>query len=547
MSKQDLSSKKYNLGIFLLLVIVVFILTYVRVIQLAVFKTTNGVDLTQVSPTNEIESSVVATKRGTIYDQMAHPLALDTTSYSIYAVLRGDYSEPVDDIDKTAQILSQYIDLSRDDILEILKNTQATQVEFGPAGQNLSATTAQQLEAENLPGIYINRQTNRQYTTDYFSSHLLGYADLENGQLVGKLGVERDYNDILSDEQLTGKDVHLTLNSRYQNVLEDLMTDINQRYQPVELGAYLVENKTGRLLAASQRPTFNLNTREGIDQEWRHYLVENAFEPGSTIKILTTAIARDQGISTESERFQSGSIDIYDTKVYDYNLEGWGTITFDQGLIHSSNVGMVELINRVGVDTWTDKLNEFGFGQTTDSGLANENSGLIDFDSPVTATMSAFGQGMLASPIQLLEAYSTIGNHGQQIKLQYIESIDGEPVQSLPQVKGQPISQVAADHVLNTMVDVVEADGGTAFDFKSNTTSIAAKTGTAQIADPNGHGYLTGDNDYYFSVISFFPSQDPEYMLYLFMRQPQNPQGRRGSEILAELFHPFVDYIMIKN
>ena len=97
------------------------------------------------------------------------------------------------------------------------------------------------------------------------------------------------------------------------------------------------------------------------------------------------------------------------------------------------------------------------------------------------------------------------------------------------------------------MVDTVEQSYGTAQDFKNRNMRIAAKTGTAQIADPNSLGYLTGPYDYYFSVVSFFPVEDPQYMLYLSMKRPQNPQGRTGSQILAEIFQPFVENVMINQ
>ena len=289
-----------------------------------------------------------------------------------------------------------------------------------------------------------------------------------------------------------------------------------------------------------------ISTLEGIEAEWRNLLVENAYEPGSTIKILTTAAAYDLGIVQPSDTFESGEIDLYGTTVKDYNEVGWGEITYDEGLIHSSNVGVAELVEKMGTTKWQETLADFGFGETTNSGLANENAGDINFDNPVSAIMSGFGQGLLTSPIQLLQAYSMIGNDGQMMKLQYIDQIEGQQPNS-PKVIKQGISQEVANHILDVMVQTVEHPEGTARDFDNDTVQIAAKTGTAQIADPNGIGYLTGPTDYYFSVISFFPAEDPKYMLYVSMQQPETPNQRTGAQIIAELFHPFVDYVMLSD
>src|SRR5699024_3006826 len=140
------------------------------------------------------------------------------------------------------------------------------------------------------------------------------------------------------------------------------------------------------------------------------------YEPGSTMKILTQGTAYDMGVYEPNEIVETGSTEIEDVTDRDYNLYGWGPITFDEGLSRSSNVTIVELIRRIDLDNWRDQLTEFGFGQTTESGLANEATGTVEFDSPVSATMSGFGQGFATTPIQLLQAFTSIANDGKMMK-----------------------------------------------------------------------------------------------------------------------------------
>ena len=535
-----------------------------RFTQISLFKTSNGQDLTAYHETGTKRSSITEARRGSIFDQQGNPIAMDTTSYSLFAVLRSDWGDTnlVKDPDVTAKALAKHLGLDRDKILAQLTQNNVYQVEFGNAGQHLSSETKKAIEAENLPGLVFVSETTRKYVNDVYASHLIGYATaaakeedqpLSAQVLDGKLGLEAAYNVSLSGQdsnqsssrQLIGKDLHLTLDSRLQNKLEELMSQYQTTYQPEALQAYLVEAKTGKLVAASQRPSFNLNTREGIEAEWKNLMVEEAYEPGSTIKILTMSVAYDRQLYKPGELYQSGSIQVYDQVVKDYNKVGWGQISFEEGLARSSNVAMVNLVNRMGDQEWVKKLGDFGFGKGTDFGLENETTGNFQFDNPVSRIMSGFGQGFSATPIQLLQAYSSIGNQGQMLKVQVVQGLDSAG-EFQARVLGKPISKEAANHVLQLMVDTVEKPYGTAVSFRNPYVKVAAKTGTAQIADSNGSGYLTGANDYYHSVVTFFPADNPKYMLYMAMKRPQQDHGLIGSQILGKLFNDYIEYIMVK-
>ncbi|XJS09942.1 peptidoglycan D,D-transpeptidase FtsI family protein [Aerococcaceae bacterium WGS1372] len=569
MTQKKNVNPNFNILIFIGVATLAFVLLGARFFQLNIAQTSHGENLSElIEVSNNPRSSIMEAKRGTIFDIQGQPIAIDTTSYSMYAILKeGNGYEQIQDVDYTAQVLSNYIDLSSDEILNILHNDQAVQVEFSQAGKSLNQDVRDAILAEKLPGIYFVSQSSRKYVNNYFSSHLVGYAipeEIEGNNylsadlLAGQIGVEAAYNNqlsgldlletdpalVASTNMLYGKDIYLTLDSRLQHYLEELLDYTYNKYEPEEISAYLVEVESGKLLTAAQRPSFNLNTLEGIEKQWANQLVEEPIEPGSTMKLLTQATAYDMNVYEEDELIQTGSVDIENVTVRDYNLYGWGEITFDEGLARSSNVTIVELVRRIGLDNWLDKLKEFGFGQKPNSGLANETTGTVEFDNPVSATMSGFGQGFAASPLQLLQAFTSIANDGKMMKIQYINGIEEnsgyEPVEL-----GQPISSESANHILNIMVDAVNESYGTARDYAMTEVPIAAKTGTAQIANPDGTGYMTGPNDYYFSVISFFPADNPKYMLYFTMKRPTNDHNLMGSQILAEIFKPFVEYITV--
>ena len=557
--KKNPSDKQKNIIVLSLLTCFIGCVLLGRMFQIGVMKQVHQTDLVEYAQKNETRGSIKQARRGTIFDQSGAPIAFDTTSYSVFVTIKSDRSDtPVmKDADLTAKVLANYLDLDRDQILEILTDTTVKQAGFGTAGKNLSAETKKAIEAEKLPGVYLVSETTRQYVNDVYASHLIGFASaaekknmLDADVLEGKLGIELAYDKLLSgkpasaDGILTGHDIYLTLDSKMQHPLEEILDRYEEQYQPETLHAYLVELENGKLRAAAQRATFNLNTREGIEQEWKNLMVEEAYEPGSTIKILTMSVAYDQHLYAPGETYQSGSIQVYDQVVKDHNKVGWGRITFEEGLARSSNVAMVNLVNRMGSDKWVKKLGEFGFGHTTDFGLQNENPGQFQFDNPVSQTMSGFGQGFAATPIQLLQAYSSVGNQGKMVKVQVVEKKDQQP-QYQTKVLGQPISPQAADHILDLMVDTVEKPYGTAQAFKNPYVSVAAKTGTAQIASSDGRGYLTGENNYYHSVVAFFPAENPKYMMYLSMKQPKQTRGLIGSQILGHLFNEFIRYVVV--
>lgn len=573
-NKSSGNQRRQNLQILVIVTMIVCVLLIARFFELGISKTVNNRNLTdyQISQNQSLEN-ITDARRGGLYDINGQPIALDTTSYTLYATLKdAEWTEDVvKDSDKTAKILSKYIDMTRDNILKQLTQSNVAQVEFGRAGKGITSEVKEKIEKENLPGITFVSNNSRHYVNDYFASHLIGYADLKKEDeshsdkvgvkadiLEGKLGIELAYDKLLSgvetinnssnqlEHTLVGTDLHLTLNSRLQNYMEELMSDSFNRYKPEEMTTYLVDIKTGKLLTAAQRPTFNLNNREGIQDEWRNLLVEQTYEPGSTIKMLTMMIAYDEKLYKSDETYRSGHVDIFDQRVSDYNLTGWGDISFEEGFVRSSNVAMVELVKRLGDEVWADKLKQFGFGSPTNSGLPNEVSGELDFDNPVSRYMSSFGQGFSATPIQLLQAYSCIGNKGKMLKIHYLNE---DPITHNyhTDMLGQRGSEEACENVLKLMENAVELPFGTAKNFKNDHVKIAAKTGTAEIGNQEGTGYLTGDTDYYFSVVAFYPADEPQYMLYMSMKRPSVSHGKTGMQMLAEIFHPFVDYTLFNQ
>ncbi|PHL16197.1 penicillin-binding transpeptidase domain-containing protein [Enterococcus faecium] len=534
-------------------------------------------------------SEVVKAKRGTIYDRNGVALAEDASSYSIKAILSKTYTSgdkklyvEEKNFDKIAEILHKNLSIDKKDALNILEDgakKELYQVEFGSYGKNISQETKQNIEAdmkkEGVAGLYFVDHQARMYPNGVFSSHFIGYAvpDKDENGLVGKLGLESAYNDILSgkdgkiiyqkdnfqnplpgtvaeeEKAVDGQDIYTTLDSRLQSYLETLMDQVNEEYQPEELTAVLMKAKTGEILAMGQRPTFNPETMEGLTGEdaiWRNFLVQDSYEPGSTMKVFTTAAAIEEGEFNENETFQSGKIQVEDATINDHDFGEKGVLTMRQALSWSSNVGMVILEQRLG-GRWYNYLQKLGFGQSTHSGLDDEVNGALPTSNIVDRAMSAYGQAIGVTNFQMMRAFTSIANNGTMIQPRYISKVvdpqTGEERTTQTEVLGQPFSKETTEKVREYMRDVVESENyGSAYGVYSVPGyNVSAKTGTAQIASDTG-GYQTGDTAYLYSIVEMVPSEDPDYVLYLTMKHPKTYDRMALAKIANPLMKRAMDF-----
>ncbi|HBL3210308.1 TPA: penicillin-binding protein [Enterococcus faecium] len=534
-------------------------------------------------------SEVVKAKRGTIYDRNGVALAEDASSYSIKAILSKTYTSgdkklyvEEKNFDKIAEILHKNLSIDKKDALNILEDgakKELYQVEFGSYGKNISQETKQNIEAdmkkEGVAGLYFVDHQARMYPNGVFSSHFIGYAvpDKDENGLVGKLGLESAYNDILSgkdgkiiyqkdnfqnplpgtvaeeEKAVDGQDIYTTLDSRLQSYLETLMDQVNEEYQPEELTAVLMKAKTGEILAMGQRPTFNPETMEGLtgkDAIWRNFLVQDSYEPGSTMKVFTTAAAIEEGEFNENETFQSGKIQVEDATINDHDFGEKGVLTMRQALSWSSNVGMVILEQRLG-GRWYNYLQKLGFGQSTHSGLDDEVNGALPTLNIVDRAMSAYGQAVGVTNFQMMKAFTSIANNGTMIQPRYISKVvdpqTGEERTTQTEVLGQPFSKETTEKVREYMRDVVESENyGSAYGVYSVPGyNVSAKTGTAQIASDTG-GYQTGDTAYLYSIVEMVPSEDPDSVLYLTMKHPKTYDRMALAKIANPLMKRAMDF-----
>lgn len=565
----------------------VFLLFVGRFLYLSISKTIAGENISERVSNLYKRDEILKSVRGAIYDNSGNVIAEDSHSFTLYAILDKfslDYKgKPMYVVDKkkTAEKLSTVIPLSEKKILKYLHpKHKAYQVEFGTAGSGISLATKKKIMAMHLPGIHFDETPSRLYPNGRFASHIIGIAQPFNDKkthsinLIGTMGVEKYFNKVLSGKDgrrialvdageyqlpggqhsykapINGNNIYLTIDSQLQIYLENLLDAVQNKYKPKALTAIVEDVKTGKIMAASQRPTFDPATRKGLNDNWRNILVQDSYEPGSVFKILSITAAIQEGKYNPKEYYRSGSITFNGSTIHDWNYTGWGAIPFEQAFPRSSNVGMSILVNRLGRHTWRRYLDNYHIGKKTNITLPDENSGLINIHSQIDQAVTSFGQGINVNALQMMQVYSALANSGQMLKPQLVEKIvssSGKVIKRYKKIKvGKPVySQETAQTTLKLMRDVVEKEYGTGMTYKIPGKSIAVKTGTAQIAGIHG-GYLKGDRNYLFSVVGLTPADNPRYCIYITMKQPQI-MSDPPETIMSLIFKPLINRVSVSS
>lgn len=566
------------------LILLTVFLFFVFLINFAIIIGTDskfGVDLSEGAQQVHQKEVTVQAKRGTIYDRTGYPIAQDSTTYTIFAILDKNYVSAHKEIlyveesqfDKVADIFHEFLGMEKDYVLQQLRLPDLNQVYFGTKGKNISHGTmtaiTEAAEAANIKGISFSTSPGRLYTNGVFASHFIGLAQLKDNDdgsqsLHGQTGVEAALNHILSGQDgkiiyekdsygrlipgtetvkaeiVDGKDIYTTLSSDLQRSLEKNMDVFyGEKTKGVYANATLMSAKTGEILATTQRPTFDPDTKEGLDKKdlnWNSTLYQGFFEPGSTMKVMTLAAAIDNKTFNPNEYYTNNTYTLADAKINDWTVnEGRPpqTLTFANGFALSSNVGMTMLEQRMGDARWLSYLSKFRFGYPTRFGMNNEDGGIFPADNIVTIAMSSFGQGISVTNTQMLRAFSAIGNHGVMLQPKFISGIYDPLTDSAriaqPEIMGKPVSTDAANQTLQYMVTVgTDPYYGTLYSKETGAViqvdgyNIAVKSGTAEIAKENGIGYMEGANDTINSVVAMVPAEDPEFIMYVTVQQPQH-------------------------
>ncbi|HEU7533004.1 TPA: penicillin-binding protein PBP2X [Streptococcus pneumoniae] len=582
-----------SLSLLSVFVFAVFLVNFAVIIGTG---TRFGTDLAKEAKKVHQTTRIVPAKRGTIYDRNGVPIAEDATSYNVYAVIDENYKSATGKIlyvektqfNKVAEVFHKYLDMEESYVREQLSQPNLKQVSFGAKGNGITYANMMAIKKDlkdaSVEGIDFTTSPNRSYPNGQFASSFIGLAQLHENEdgsksLLGTSGMESSLNSILagkdgiityekdrlgnivpgteqvSQQTVDGKDVYTTLSSPLQSFMETQMDAFLEKVKGKYMTATLVSAKTGEILATTQRPTFNADTKEGITEDfvWRDILYQSNYEPGSAMKVMTLASSIDNNTFPSGEYFNSSEFKIADATTRDWDVnEGLttgGMMTFLQGFAHSSNVGMSLLEQKMGDATWLDYLKRFKFGVPTRFGLTDEYAGQLPADNIVSIAQSSFGQGISVTQTQMLRAFTAIANDGVMLEPKFISAIYDTNNQSVrksqKEIVGNPVSKEAASTTRNHMI-LVGTDPlyGTMYNHYTGKPiitvpgqNVAVKSGTAQIADEKNGGYLVGSTNYIFSAVTMNPAENPDFILYVTVQQPEHYSGIQ----LGEFANPILE------
>lgn len=536
--------------IFVVLVASFFAIT-IKLSLISLAKETDGLDLTAFVNNRNTEKEILHAERGAIISSDGEVLAQNINSYTVIAFLSEsrtkDPENPQHVVDKkmTAEKLAPIINMSEETILNLL-NKEAYQVELGPGGRNINIVTKRAIEALDLPGIGFTESKKRYYPMSSFAPYIIGYTQKnEEDEQVGYLGIEAYYNDVLQGEDgytiyqkdaygytmpntttitepaKPGSDVYLTIDSKIQMFVENGIKKISSENNMEWVTFTIADAKTGAIVASASNPGFNLNTKENITS-YLNPLTSYVYEPGSTMKIFSFLASMENGQYNGDELYQSGTIQVDDSTIKDFNTVGWGTISYDAGFSWSSNTAATRLALKMGRDKLYNFYSDLGFGKKTGITLPSELSGDIDFTYRSEIATASFGQGITTTPVQNVQALTILANDGIEIQPYIVEKIvnseTGEVTYQHERTElGQKITKEHAEKMRNMMYDVVYSGKTDAQFYKTQNVTVIGKTGTAEIA--GGSGYLKGQYDYIRSFAGLFPMEDPQYIIYVSVKK----------------------------
>ena len=565
-----------NLSLLSILVFFIFLINFAVIIGT---DSKFGKNLSELSHQVHQKTEIVPAKRGTIYDRNGAVIAEDATTYNVYAIIDKTYKSAKGEVlyveesqyNQVADVFNRYLGMEKDYVVQQLSQKKLNQVSFGAAGNDISYSNMDairsELEAANIKGVDFTTSPNRSYKNGTFASQFIGQAQLiedkeGNKTLQGTTGIEKSLDRILggqdgvvtyekdrngnivpgSDKVAVktedGKDVYTTLSAELQTYLETRMDVFQEKVKGKYVSATLISAKTGEILATTQRPTYNADTKEGLDiknlRTWNTILYQDQYEPGSTMKVMTLAAAIDHGtFPAYNEVYYNNELQVKDAIIKDWEInmglsEG-RYMNIAQGFAYSSNIGMTKLEQKMGNNVWMNYLTLFKFGLPTRFGMGDESFGGLPSDNYVTQAMSSFGQGISVTQTQMLRAFSAIANDGEMLEPKFISAIyDGKHEtarKSQREIVGNPVSASAAQQTRNYMITVgTDPQFGTLYSsdgpiIQVAGQNVAVKSGTAQIATANG--YLEGENDNINSIVVMTPAEDPDFIMYVTVQQPE--------------------------
>lgn len=473
---------------------------------------------------------------------------------------------------KIASLLSKKLNIEEDEILEKLneKNSKGDSIQWARIKKKVDPTTAYELKRSDLSGyIEITDSPNRDYLNGKLASNILGFVNDEGEP---GAGLELSLNKYLSgisgfriaefdhmgnpipigmetiSKPVSGDEVKLTIDSYIQYILEKTLEESMKEMNAKQAHAIVMNPNNGEILGMASYPNFDPNDYQSYDKStYNNHPASYVYEPGSTFKPMYMAIALDAGTIDENTTFYDGAGSI---NVQGFNLKNWdsvglGTITLQDIIVQSSNVGMVHISQTMSEEQIINGLENAGFSEKTGVELPNEESGLFpDLETlkvdPLVKATESYGHGIAVTPLQVAKSFSEIINGGYKIQPTLVKTVtdgNGNLLYESETKKGKRIWSektvgLLKDYLGNTWVDssgeprIEGYDGG-------------GKTGTTSKLE---NGVYT--DKIVGSFVGYVPQENPKYVMLAVVDEPEGYEYRFGNTTGGPIFSKAMSEIL---
>jgi cell division protein FtsI (penicillin-binding protein 3) len=490
----------------------------------------------------------ISAKRGDILDRHGRVLAYSVDADSVYGV-----PSEIENAGKTAAMLCEALTdcapKEQDELTARLRRKRA----FVYVRRRVTPPQATRIAELGIDGVGFIKEDRRFYPKKHLAAQLLGFVGLDN---TGLAGIEAAYDSQISGSlgkllyqtdargrafsrlerpPTAGATVELTIDEYLQHIAERELRDAVASNRAAGGTVLIMAPKTGEILALANEPTFNPNAyRSATPEHWRNRAVQDIYEPGSTFKVVTASAALEEHmIGVDDIIDVSGGKIRFGSRVID-DTHDYGTLSFTDVLVKSSNVGAIKVGLSLGAERLGLYVRRFGFGRALSPDFPGETPGIVwdprKLDNSALASMS-MGYQVGVTPLQMVAAVSSVANGGDLIQPRVVRALirDGKRIDVKPTILGRTISKDTAITLTGIMEQIVER--GTATQAQIAGYTIAGKTGTASKL-VNGRYSHT---DYYASFVAFLPSRNPVATIIVVIDSP-HARGYYGGPIAGPVF-----------
>lgn len=478
----------------------------------------------------------------------------------------------IEDIDKAWEVVRDYVSIDEGVFRQRASLEGRVYVEIE---ERLTEEEGQKIREARVDGLQVLRNQWRYYPGETVASRIIGFvgqtAEASEG-MRGRYGLERYYDSTLydakdgpavnffaeifsnlgtlvqSDESKKKGNIVTTIEPTVARMLDKVLQETNDTYASRITGGIIMDPKTGEIRAMSAVPTYNNNDRREVSiEQFQNPLVENVYEMGSIIKALTVAAGLDsKAVTPHTTYYDSGSLQLNTFTIRNFDGRGRGAVDMQEVLNSSLNTGVAFIVDQMGRDNFRDYFMRLQLGSETGIDLPGEIRGLVsNLQSPhareVEYVTASFGQGIATTPVATVRALAALGNGGYLVTPHLVSKIEYEDgtVKDVRYPQGRQVfSEQTSETVSRMLTNVVDdaLRGGT---VALPNHTVAAKTGTAQIAKPGG-GYY--DDRYLHSFFGYFPAYDPKFIIFLYTVEPKGVSY--ASETLTEPFMELTRFLI---